>query len=69
MWYLVVRALGIPKSIRKYYHTGDGLYVLNRLSGEWGWFLLGLYIYLIYVIVTGLSIASRYRRVRKSRKT
>jgi uncharacterized membrane protein YeiH len=41
--------------------------LLHRLSGEWSWFLVGLY---IYVIVTGLSIVSRYRRIRrKSQKT
>lgn len=40
-------------------------YVLSRLHGEWGWFLLGLY---IYVILVGLSIASRYRRVRRSQQ-
>ena len=45
--------------------TGFGL--LNRLSAVWVWFLLGLY---IYVIVSGLSIASRYYRIRRrSRKT
>jgi hypothetical protein len=42
--------------------TGCGL--LNRLSGEWGWFLVGLYIYTI------ISAASTYRRFRrKSRRT
>ena len=45
--------------------TSFGL--LHRLSAVWVWFLLGLY---IYVIVSGLSIASRYYRIRrKSRKT
>jgi hypothetical protein len=37
-------------------------YLLNRLSGEWGWFLLGVY---INSIVTGLRVASRYRRFRR----
>jgi hypothetical protein len=39
-----------------------GCYLLNRLSGEWGWFLVGVY---INPIVTGLTIASRYRRFRR----
>ena len=41
--------------------------LFHRLAGGWSWFLVGLY---IYVIVTGLSIVSRYRRIRRrSRKT
>lgn len=40
--------------------------LLNWPGGEWGWFLSGLY---IYVLVSGLLIASKYRRIRqKSRR-
>ncbi len=39
-----------------------GCYLLNRLGGEWGWFLTGLY---LHVTVSGVSIASRYRRFRR----
>ena len=39
-----------------------GFCALNRLGGGWVWFLMGLY---IYFIVSGLSIASRYRRLRR----
>jgi hypothetical protein len=43
-----------------------GCCLLNRLSGEWSWFLGGLY---IYPIMSGLAAASMYRRFRrKSRK-
>jgi hypothetical protein len=39
-----------------------GFCLLNRSGGELGWFLVGLY---VYIIVSGLSIASRYRRMRR----
>jgi hypothetical protein len=41
--------------------------LLNRSGGELGWFLVGLY---IYVIMCGLLIASKYRQFRrKPRRT
>jgi hypothetical protein len=47
--------------------VSTGFCLLNRPGGELGWFLLGLY---IYVIVSGLLIASKYRRFRrKSQRT
>jgi hypothetical protein len=47
--------------------VGTGFCLLKGSGGGWGWFLVGLYIYLI---VSGVSIASKYRRFRrKSRKT
>jgi hypothetical protein len=45
--------------------VGTGLCLLNWPGGGWGWFLVGLY---THIIVSGLSIASRYRR-RKLRGT
>lgn len=36
--------------------------LLNWSGGGWSWFLVGLY---IYVIVFGLLIASKYRRIRR----
>lgn len=37
-------------------------WLLNRLSSEWGWFLVGSY---TYITVTGMSVVSRYRRLRR----
>jgi hypothetical protein len=42
--------------------VSTGLCFLEWPGGEWGWFLMGLY---IYVIVSGLLIASKYRRIRR----
>ena len=39
-----------------------GFCLFNRSGGELGWFLVGLY---AYIITSGLSIASRYRRMRR----
>jgi hypothetical protein len=41
-------------------------FLLTRPGGELGWFLVGLY---IYVIVFGLLIASNYRRIRRKFKS
>ena len=37
-------------------------WLFNRLSSEWGWFLVGSY---CYITMSGLSIVSRYRRLRR----
>jgi len=42
--------------------TITNCYLRHQLSSEWGWFLVGVY---INIIVTGLRIASRYRRFRR----
>jgi hypothetical protein len=42
--------------------VSTGFCLLNWSGGGWGWFLVGLY---IYVIVSGLLIASKYRRIRR----
>lgn len=39
-----------------------GFCLLNWSGGGWDWFLVGSY---IYVIVSGLLIASKYRRFRR----
>jgi hypothetical protein len=39
--------------------VSTGFCLLNWPGGEWGWFLAGLY---ICVVVSGLLIASKYRR-------
>jgi uncharacterized membrane protein YhhN len=47
--------------------VSTGFCLLNRPGGESGWFLLGL---CFNVIVSGLLIASKYRRIRrKSQRT
>jgi hypothetical protein len=47
--------------------VGTGFCLLKGTGGGWGWFLVALYIYLI---AAGLSIASKYRRFRRtSRRT
>jgi hypothetical protein len=43
--------------------VGTGFSLLNGSGGGWGWFLLGLY---IHVIMSGLLIASKYRRIRRT---
>jgi hypothetical protein len=47
--------------------VSTGFCLLNWSGGGWDWFLVGLY---VCVIVSGLSIASNYRRIRRaSRRT
>jgi len=43
-----------------------GLYLQDRLASGWGWFLAGFYVYFVFV---GLSVASRYRRIRQHTKS
>lgn len=40
-----------------------GLYLQNLVASGWGWFLAGFYVYMVFV---GLSVASRYRRIRSA---
>jgi hypothetical protein len=42
--------------------TCTGFCLFNRGGGELGWFLVGLY---VHIIVSGLSVASRYRQIRR----
>ena len=40
-----------------------GLYLQNRVTSGWGWFLAGFY---VYVAFSMLSVTSRYRRMRRN---
>lgn len=41
------------------------LYLQNRLASGWGWFFAGV---CVYFVLVALSIASRYRRIRRRTK-
>lgn len=43
-----------------------GLYLQNHLGSGWGWFPAGSYVYFVFVV---LSVASRYRRIRRHTKS
>ena len=43
-----------------------GLYLQNRVASGWGWFLAGFYVYIVFLV---LSLASRYRRIRRQTKS